>query len=75
MTPISRRQVMIGRLQATLDAIAIVRPALEKFYDSLTDEQRASRFRTTARIDDGRSTSECLHERKTGACRFAYGSD
>ena len=55
MTPISRMQVMIGRLQATLDAIAIVRPALERFYDSLTDEQRAQirchagRFRTTAR--------------------------
>ena len=34
-------QLMIGRLQATLDAIAIVRPALERFYDLLTDEQRA----------------------------------
>jgi LTXXQ motif family protein len=41
MTPISRLQVMIGRLQATLDAIAIVKPALEEFYESLTDEQRA----------------------------------
>ena len=41
MTPVSRLQAMISRLQATLDAIAIVQPALEKFYVALNDEQRA----------------------------------
>jgi hypothetical protein len=41
MTPVGRLQAMIGRLQATLDAIHIVQPSLEKFYDSLSDEQRA----------------------------------
>ena len=41
MTPISRLQTMTLRLQATLDAIEIVQPALEKFYGSLNDEQRA----------------------------------
>jgi LTXXQ motif family protein len=41
MTPIGRLQAMIGRLLATLDALQIVRPALEKFYDSLSDEQKA----------------------------------
>ena len=41
MTPVSRLQAMIGRLQATLDAISIVRAPLEKFYDSLSDEQKA----------------------------------
>ena len=41
MTPISRLQMMTLRLQATLDAMEIVQPALEKFYGSLNDEQRA----------------------------------
>lgn len=41
LTPPGRLQAMIGRLQATLEAVQIVRPALEKFYDSLSDEQKA----------------------------------
>jgi hypothetical protein len=41
MTPAGRMQAMTMRLQATLDAVKLVRPALEKFYESLTDEQRA----------------------------------
>jgi LTXXQ motif family protein len=47
MTPVGRLQAMIGRLQATLDAIHIVQPSLTKFYDSLSDEQRA-RFNALA---------------------------
>ena len=47
MTPVGRLQAMIGRLQATLDAIHIVQPSLAKFYDSLSDEQRA-RFNALA---------------------------
>jgi LTXXQ motif family protein len=41
MTPVGRLQAIIGRLQATLDAVHIVRPPLEEFYDSLSDEQKA----------------------------------
>ena len=41
MTPVGRLQAMIGRLLATLDAVHLVRPPLEKFYDSLNDEQKA----------------------------------
>ncbi len=41
LTPPGRLQAMISRLQATLEAVQIVRPALEKFYDSLSDEQKA----------------------------------
>jgi hypothetical protein len=41
MTPVGRLEAMIGRLQATLEAVRIVRPPLEKFYASLSDEQRA----------------------------------
>jgi hypothetical protein len=41
MTPPGRLQAMVMRLQATLDAVKIVRPPLERFYESLSDEQRA----------------------------------
>jgi ABC-type transporter MlaC component len=40
LTPPGRLQAMTARLQATLDAVKIVRPALEKFYASLSDEQK-----------------------------------
>ncbi|HEY1310982.1 MAG TPA: Spy/CpxP family protein refolding chaperone, partial [Pseudolabrys sp.] len=40
MTPPGRLQSMTARLQGTLDAVGIVRPPLEKFYASLTDEQK-----------------------------------
>ena len=41
MTPVGRLQAMIGRLRATLEAVHLVGLPLEKFYDSLSDEQRA----------------------------------
>jgi LTXXQ motif family protein len=41
LTPTGRLQAMLDRLQATLDAVHIVRPPLMKFYASLTDEQKA----------------------------------
>jgi LTXXQ motif family protein len=41
MTQVGRLQTMIARLQATLDAVGIVRRSLEKFYASLNDEQKA----------------------------------
>jgi hypothetical protein len=41
MTPPGRLQAMSMRLQATLDALKTVRPALEAFYASLSDEQKA----------------------------------
>ena len=40
VTPPGRLQAMTARLQGTLDAVGIVRPALEKFYASLSDEQK-----------------------------------
>ncbi len=45
LTPPDRLQAMINRISATLEAVRIVRPPLEAFYDSLNDEQRA-RFNT-----------------------------
>jgi hypothetical protein len=41
MTPPGRLQAMMNRISATLEAVRIVRPALENFYNSLTDEQKA----------------------------------
>jgi len=40
LTPPGRLQAMVGRLQATLEATQTVRPALEAFYNSLSDEQK-----------------------------------
>jgi hypothetical protein len=40
-TPPGRLQSMIARLDATLQAVRVVRPRLEKFYNSLSDEQKA----------------------------------
>src|SRR5437868_5909009 len=41
MTPPGRLRTMTNRISATLEAVRIVRPALEKFYSSLSDEQQA----------------------------------
>ena len=41
MTPPGRLQAMIQRLQATDEAIQTVKPALDAFYNSLNDEQKA----------------------------------
>jgi hypothetical protein len=41
MTPPGRLRAMTNRISATLAAVRIVRPALEKFYNSLSDEQQA----------------------------------
>ncbi|WP_236843183.1 Spy/CpxP family protein refolding chaperone [Bradyrhizobium icense] len=41
MTPPGRLRAMTNRVKATLDAVRIVRPALEQFYNSLDDEQKA----------------------------------
>jgi hypothetical protein len=40
LTPPNRLAAMTARLQATLQAVQTVRPALEKFYNSLSDEQK-----------------------------------
>jgi len=41
LTPPGRLRAMMARLLATLQAVQTVRPPLEKFYDSLSDEQKA----------------------------------
>ncbi|KRQ05425.1 Spy/CpxP family protein refolding chaperone [Bradyrhizobium manausense] len=41
LTPPGRLRAMENRISATLEAVKIVRPALENFYNSLSDEQQA----------------------------------
>ncbi|WP_150132783.1 Spy/CpxP family protein refolding chaperone, partial [Bradyrhizobium sacchari] len=41
LTPPGRLRAMMNRVNATLEAVKIVRPALENFYNSLSDEQQA----------------------------------
>jgi len=41
LTPPGRLRAMTNRVGATLEAVKIVRPALENFYNSLSDEQQA----------------------------------
>jgi hypothetical protein len=41
MTPPGRLRALTNRISATLEAVRIVRPALEKSYNSLSDEQQA----------------------------------
>jgi hypothetical protein len=41
LTPPGRLQAMTARLQATLEAVQAVHPALTAFYESLSDEQKA----------------------------------
>jgi hypothetical protein len=41
LTPPGRLRAVSSRLSATLEAVRMVRPPLEAFYDALSDEQRA----------------------------------
>jgi len=45
LTPTGRVEAMEQRLQAMLAAVRTVQPALTRFYDGLSDEQKA-RFNT-----------------------------
>jgi hypothetical protein len=58
-TPLGRLDAMAKRLDAMLQALDVVRPALAKFYDSLSDEQKA-RFNAMGReqAGDGASTKD-----------------
>ncbi len=41
LTPIGRMDAMVQRVQSMLDALKVVRPPLENFYNMLSDEQKA----------------------------------
>jgi hypothetical protein len=50
LTPVGRTEVMERRLASTLAAVKTVEPALTKFYDLLSDEQKA-RFTAMQAVD------------------------
>jgi LTXXQ motif family protein len=50
LTPVGRTEAMEQRLAGTLTAVKTVEPALTKFYDLLSDEQKA-RFNTLQTVD------------------------
>jgi LTXXQ motif family protein len=52
LTPVGRVESMEQRLEATLGAVRTVKPALARFYDLLSDEQKA---RFNALRSDGSS--------------------
>ena len=56
-TPTGRLAAMENRLQVMLAAVQTVRPALERFYQSLSDEQKA-RFNAIAPTDDRDATAK-----------------
>jgi len=51
-TPVARLEAMTKRIEAMLQAVAAVRPALKTFYGELTDEQK-SRFNTMTATQQG----------------------
>ena len=66
MTPGGRLQAMTLRLQGTLDAVKLVRPPLEKFYESLSDEQKA-RFNELG-PEIGRNEKRTATSQQPGDC-------
>jgi hypothetical protein len=68
-TPIGRLAAMRTRVDAMLKAVATVRPALEKFYRSLSDEQRA-RFNA---MDQGEQ--QAAHAQGSAMDRLCKGQD
>jgi LTXXQ motif family protein len=66
LTPSGRLQAMSLRLQATLDAVKLVRPPLEQFYESLSDEQKA-RFNEIG-PDIGRNQQRTASSQQQGDC-------
>src|SRR5262249_48237900 len=63
LTPTGRVEAMEKRLDATLTAVKTVQPALAKFYNSLSDEQKA-------RFNSLRSPSKPVRRRR--ACAFGH---
>ena len=72
LTPPGRLQAMIIRLQATLEATQTVRPALEAFYNSLSDEQK-ERFNElgpkTAKVTTAQATTGQASADEAGSCK------
>src|SRR5215831_1539517 len=68
LTPPGRLDAMTARLDATLQAVQTVRPALEKFYNSLSDEQK-ERFNQLGPRDTATNAQASVASRTAETCR------
>lgn len=73
LTPAGRLRAMINRISATLEAVRMVRPALEAFYNALSDEQRA-RFNTLSPRLPATSEDQPQQEAKAESCGASKSS-
>jgi len=73
LTPPGRLRAMINRISATLEAVRMVRPALEGFYNALSDEQRA-RFNTLSPRLPATSEDQPQQEAKAESCGASKSS-
>jgi hypothetical protein len=68
LTPPGRLAAMTVRLEATLQAVQTVRPALEKFYASLSDEQK-ERFNLLGPQNAGMEAQASVASQAADACK------
>jgi LTXXQ motif family protein len=70
LTPPGRLAAMTARLQATLETVQTVRPALDKFYASLSDEQK-ERFNEIGPKQQPATTAQASQEttREAQSCK------
>jgi len=68
LTPPGRLNAMMARLDATLQAVDTVRPALEKFYASLSDEQK-ERFNQLGPKNTATSAEASEASQSADACK------
>jgi hypothetical protein len=77
LTPPGRLRAMINRVSASLEAVRMVRPALEAFYNALSDEQRA-RFNTLSprlpATSEDQPQQEAKAEAKAESCGASKSS-
>jgi hypothetical protein len=68
LTPPGRLDAMLARLEATLQSVQTVRPPLEKFYNSLSDEQK-ERFNQLGPKDTAANAEASVASRNDDTCR------
>lgn len=66
LTPPGRLRAMTNRVRATLEAVKIVRPALEKFYTSLSDEQQARFNELRPKVEGSQQQANASPEESCG---------
>jgi LTXXQ motif family protein len=68
LTPPGRLDAMLARLEATLQAVQTVRPPLERFYNSLSDEQK-ERFNQLGPKDTAANAEASVALQNDDSCR------